>query len=293
MPGMRLYQQLILFMLAATVLPLAAVGFLLLSRAEAEVVSHIDDKQRALASATAEAVGTNLMEVVNGLARSAELIDWERATPDELRGGLALLYGQSPTISAVLGVDAQGRQLGQAVYRAEARNGHPGFEEAGLMQLAKALPVQSLRGGGKGQAALGSAYMHAGSGRTAMVVGVKLADGEAAPYALAEVVFTQLEALLRRRAGEGPTLLDVVDAEGRVLASSQPERRMKALEPELLGGPDASGRPDAARSFHVKDPARRVSVARVPIALGMDVVVTVEEAQALAPVRQLRRTVLV
>ncbi|RKH41181.1 sensor histidine kinase [Corallococcus sicarius] len=291
---MRLYQQLILFMLAATVLPLAAVGFLLLSRAEAEVVSHIDDKQRALASATAEAVATNLMEVVNGLARSAELIDWERATPDEVRGGLALLYGQSPTISAVLEVDAEGRPLGQAVYRAEARNGHPGFAPDGLVQLAKALPVQSLRGGGKGQAALGGAYVHAGSGRTAMAVAVKLADGEAAPFALAEVVFTQLEALLRRRAGEGPTLLDVVDAEGRVLASSQPERRMKALEPELLEGPGTgtSRSPDAARSFHVNNPARRVSMARVPVALGLDVVVTVEEAQALAPVRKLRRTVL-
>ena len=53
---MRLYQQLILFMLAATVLPLAVLGFLLLSRAEKGLAERVAAEQRALAVSTAERV---------------------------------------------------------------------------------------------------------------------------------------------------------------------------------------------------------------------------------------------
>src|SRR5262245_45563549 len=131
---MRLYQQLVLFMLAATVLPLAAVGFLLLSKAEARLAERIDAEQRVLVIATAESVATSLMEVVNGLARSAEMIPWEGATPSEARGGLALLYAQSPAVSAVLQLDAQGQPLGNAVYYEQATGGHPGFDPDGVAQ---------------------------------------------------------------------------------------------------------------------------------------------------------------
>ena len=106
---MRLYQQLVLFMLAATVLPLALVGFLLLSRAEGELAARLDAEQRTLAAATAEGAAAELLATVDALARSAELIDWERASPEERRGALSLLYGQSPVVSAVLQVDADGR----------------------------------------------------------------------------------------------------------------------------------------------------------------------------------------
>ncbi|MFP2897786.1 ATP-binding protein [Corallococcus sp. 4LFB] len=288
---MRLYQQLILFMLAATVLPLAIVGFLLLSRSEQALAQRIDDQQRELATATAEAVEASLMEVVNGLARSAELLPWERATPDEVRGMLLLLYGQSTTVSAVIQVDANGQPLGPAVFRsAEPLERHPAFDAASVPQLAHAVPVEQFRDGGKGQAALGSAYVHAGSGVAAVAVAVKLGASEEAPYAVAELVFTQLEALLARRASDGQRL-DVVDTGGRVVASSQAARRMAALEPELREALTSVRGTDGGRGFQLKNPARRVSVAWVDT-LEMGVVVTEDEALALTPVRELRATVL-
>ncbi len=291
---MRLYQQLVLFMLAATVLPLAAVGFLLLSRAEAELAHRIDAEQRAQAAATAEAVGASLMEVVDALARSAELIHWESATDAETVGGLRLLYGQSPAVSAVLKLDADGRPLGTPVFRTQAVDGHPAFFADGLERLVRSMPVQTLRGGGKGQAALGSAYLHSEDGRAAVAVAVKLAEGEDAPYAVAEVVFTSLETVLRRRAAGGMGRIDLVDESRRVLASSEPERRMKVLAPELAAHLLTPTAPlaEAVRSFRVEAPDRRVSVARVPQGLRFDVVVEVDEATALAPVRAMRRTVL-
>jgi C4-dicarboxylate-specific signal transduction histidine kinase len=287
---MRLYQQLILFMLAATVLPLAVVGFLLLSRAEAELASRIDSEQRALAAATAEAVSSQLMETVEALARSAELIEWEALSPEEVRGGLNLLYGQSSSVSAVLQLDAEGRPLGVPVFQADGEGGHPGFDPATVPGLTQAVPVQPLRRGSKGQAAMGRVYAHTRSGRAAVAVAVKLGDGEDASYALAEVVFTDLEDLLARRAEGHPGRIDLVDTSGRVLASSLADRRLKPLEPALVERLAAGREP--VRTLRVESASLRVSTASVSGALGFDVVVAVDEVVALAPVRAMRRTVL-
>jgi two-component system NtrC family sensor kinase len=288
---MRLYQQLVLFMLAASVLPLAAVGFLLLSRAEAGLTERIVSEQRVLAEATAESVSGELMKTVDALARSAELFDWERITPEEFQGALQLLYGQSPAVSAVLHLDAKGQPRGSPVFQAAGESDHPGFDPSATQALAQAVPVQTLLRGNKGQAALGRVYAHALSGRAAVAVAVKLADGEQAPFALAEVVFSDLEALLERRAGGNPGRIDLVDSSsGRVLASSLPERRLRPLEPALatrLGPDDAQ-----VRSFRVDAPSMRVSAARVPKVPGFEVVVAVDESVALAPVRAMRQTVL-
>src|SRR4051794_7876878 len=165
---MRLYQQLILFMLAATVLPLAVVGFLLLSRAEAELTERIVSEQRVVAEATAESVSVELMKTVDALARSAELFNWERITPEEFQGGLQLLYGQSPAVSAVLHLDAEGHPRGSPIFQASGESDHPGFEPSATQALVRAVPVQTLRRGNKGQVALGRVYAHALSGRAAV-----------------------------------------------------------------------------------------------------------------------------
>jgi C4-dicarboxylate-specific signal transduction histidine kinase len=290
---MRLYQQLILFMLAATVLPLAGVGFLLLSRAEAELVARIASEQRALAQVTAENASGELMETVDALARLVEQIDWEHISPEEARGGLSLLYGQSSTVSAVLQLDADGRQVGLPVFQEDESGGHPGFDPSQVEHLVKSVPVQTLRRGNKGQAALGPVYAHARSGRAAVAVAVKLANGERSPFALAEVVFTRLEALLQRRAEGSVGHIDLVDGAGRIMASSSPARRMAQLEPSLLEHVKEAGRGSAVQSLRVAAPAMRVSLARVPDVTDFHVVVAVDEATALAPVRAMRRTVLV
>ncbi|MFY0566405.1 ATP-binding protein [Archangium lansingense] len=288
---MRLYQQLILFMLAATVLPLAVVGFLLLSRAEAELTGRIVSEQHVIAETTAESASAELMKTVDALARSAELFNWESITPEEFQGGLQLLYGQSPAVSAVMHLDALGNPRGSPVFQAAGDSEHPGFEPSALLDLARSVPVQTLRRGNKGQAALGRVYAHAPSGRAAVAVAVKLGDGEDAPFALAEVVFSDLEALLARRAAGSPGYIDLVDTTARrVLASSLSERRLRPLEPVLatwLVSDDAQ-----VRGFRLDTPAMRVSAARVPKVPGFEVVVAVDEAVALAPVRAMRRTVL-
>ena len=288
---MRLYQQLVLFMLAATVLPLAAVGFALLHRAERELVWRIDSRQHVVAESTADSVSVELMKTVDALARSAELFDWQGISPEEFQGGLRLLYGQSPAVSAVLRLDAEGQLQGEPVFQTQGALDHPGFEPASAATLARSVPVRALRLGNKGQAALGRVYEHAPSGQAAVAVAVKLADGDRAPFALAEVVLSDLEALLRRRAGRDPGHIDLVELPGgRVLASSDPQRRLRALEPALVAQLVADG--PAERDFRVDPLALRVSTARVTKVPGFQVVVAVDEASALAPVRAMREAVL-
>jgi two-component system, NtrC family, sensor kinase len=231
------------------------------------------------------------METVEALARSAELIEWERLTPEEVRGALSLLYGQSATVSAVLHLDADGERLGASIFQVSGGGGHPEFEPSGLEALARAVPVQPLRRGTKGQVALGRAYAHAPSGRAAVAVAVKLGNGESSAFALVELVLSDLERLLKRRAEGHPGRIDLVDSTGRILASSVPERHLRPLEPELASRlAQAEG---SVRGFRVDTPAMRVSAARVPEVPGFNVVVAVDEAVALAPVHAMRRTVLV
>ncbi|WNG18231.1 sensor histidine kinase [Cystobacter fuscus] len=290
---MRLYQQLILFMLAASVLPLAAVGFSLLSEAESELTRRIVSEQGLIAETTAEALSGELMKTAEALGRSAGLIDWEHiTTPAEFEGGLKLLYGQSYAVSAVLAVDAEGRPQGAPLYQAEGRNDHPAFEPTAALALAQAVPVRSLRKAERGQVFLGGVYAHQPSGQTAMAMAVKLADGENSSFALAEVVFSELESLLARRARPELGRIELVKVSaGSILLSTQAGRRLQALEP-ALASPLVAADGTAGRSFRVEPLALRVSTARVPQVPDFAVVVSLDEASVLAPVRAMRRTVL-
>jgi two-component system NtrC family sensor kinase len=289
---MRLYQQLLLFMVAATVLPLAVVGFLLLSRAEAELAGRIAGEQRALAAATAESVASTLMKTVDAMARVAESFEWEGLNDEEARGALSLIFGQSSAVSAVLRLDAAGQPVGQPVFYAEARDGHPSFDLASLDDVTRSVPVQPLLRSERGEAALGQVYSHSGSGKAAVAVAIKLGSGERASYVLAEIVFKDLEDLLARKAKDTQGRIDLVDGTGRILASSESQLRPKALEAAVQAQVAATAS-ELTRSFRVGNPTLRVSAARVPEKLGFDVVVSVDEALALAPVSSMRRTVLV
>jgi two-component system, NtrC family, sensor kinase len=288
---MRLYQQLVLFMLAATVLPLAVVGFLLLSRAEAELSERILAEQRTLAVATAESVAASLKHTVDAMALVAESFDWEELSEEEAHGALSLVYRQSTAVSAVMRLDADGQPLGRPVFFAEEREGHPGFDQQYLEVLARAVAVQPLRRGDKGAAALGRVYTHSRSGKAAVAVAIKLGSGERAPFALAEIVFKDLEELLVQKARGGLGRIDLVDSAGLILASSEAQRRLQKQEAPVIARLGRGAQ--AVRSFQVAEPALRVSVARVPRSLDFDVVVSVDEARAMAPVRSMRRTVLV
>jgi signal transduction histidine kinase len=290
---MRLYQQLVLFMLAATVLPLAVVGFLLLRGAEAEVSRRIASEQQARAVAAAEAVSSHLLGTVDAIARSAEAFDWSSASDEEKKGGLALLYRQSDSISAVALLNLEGKLLSEPVYVQEGQSSHPGFTYAALSTLRQAIPLRSLAGGGRGQAALSGAYPHALGTMAAMAVAVKLDAHPESPFAVAELGLGSLESMLAARATEESGRIDLVDSEGRVVASSKPGGVLQPLAAPLWerARPLLAG--EGSHSF-TADLGERFLVSAVGVKgqLGLATVVSLPERLALQPVRAMRRTVL-
>jgi two-component system, NtrC family, sensor kinase len=289
---MRLYQQLILFMLAATVLPLVVVGFWLLRASEDELGAHIRAEQQALGVLVAREAATQLVGSVDALGRATEAIDWSAASPEEIRGALSLLYQQSSAVAAVALVDAGGAILEGPVFRGGA-DGHPFFSTDRLAALVGSVPLGPLRGGELGQAALSPAYPEPTGAPARMAVAIKAAAGENAPFVLAEIALDALDRELRDRADSARAEFELLDGKGRIVASSDERRRFQTAPPEVWGPLLALlARSDEASFSTAAEPVRVVSAARVPSELGLYAVVSRAKADALAPVRRMRRTVL-
>jgi two-component system NtrC family sensor kinase len=286
----RLYQQLVLFMLAATVLPLAVVGFWLLRQSEAELGRRILAEHRTLGILVAQEAASSLIGAVDALGRATEAIGWAEATQDETRGALSLLYQQSSLVSAVALVDGEGALRAGPVFSAVAPPGRPAFSEAGVAAFLGSVPLGPLRAGQAGQAALGPAYAAAAAQGVRLGVAVKAGEGGDAPYVLAELGLDAVEATLVERAADG-AVLELVDGAGRVVAAGAPDRRLVSLDPAVWSRLKEA--PSGQPVVQLTAKGSWVTAVRVPESLGFWALVSVEEARALAPVAQMRRTVLV
>ena len=289
---MRLYQQLVLFMLAATVLPLAVVGFWLLRTSGDELAQRIRAEQQALGVLVARDVATQMVGTVDALGRATEAIDWTSVSAAELDGALSLLYQQSNAVAAVALVDASGKVIAGPIFRGGA-DGHPFFSSDRLAGMQAAVPLAALRGGQLGQAAISPAYPEPTGAPARMAMAIKASAGGDAPFVLAEIALDGLERELRDRADAARAEFDLVDGNGRIVAASDERRRFHPAGAEVWGPAKALlARSDEASFSTGGEPNRVVSVARFPNELGLVAVVSRAEDEALAPVHRMRRTVL-
>ena len=277
---LRLSQKLLLFVLAAAVIPLAFAGFWLLREAERELSVRLEREQRALAAAAAEATGTQLAVSLESLAQSALLIDWPSVTADEANGGLRLLASQSSVVVAGTLVDPTRPQLTPMI---EALEGRPSIKLS-HDELAKLLPLVTLATFGEpGQMALGSAQDSGGGPwmPAAIQVGPR---GAESPMVVLALTLTVLDRWLVEHAPP-VTTLEIVDADGRVVASSQWHQKVASLEPERMAAVRA-GLELATSS------TEQLSLAKVPGKLGLIAVTSIPLEAARQPIRSLRRSVL-
>ncbi len=277
---LRLSQKLLLFVLAAAVIPLAFAGFWLLREAERELSQRLEREQRALAAAAAEATGTQLAVSLESLAQSALLIDWPKVTADEANGGLRLLASQSSVVVAGTLVDPSRPQLTPMI---EPLEGRPSIKLT-HDELAKLLPLVTLATFGEpGQMALGSAQDSGGGPwmPAAIQVGPR---GAESPMVVLALTLTVLDRWLVEHAPP-VTTLEIVDADGRVVASSQWHQKVASLEPERMAAVRA-GLELATSS------TEQLSVAKVPGKLGLTAVTSIPLEAARQPIRSLRRSVL-
>ncbi len=277
---MKLSQKLLLFVLAAAVVPLAFAGFWLLREAERELGLRLEREQRALAAASAEAAATQLAASLESLAQSASLIDWSKVSAGEAEGGLQLLASQAPVvISAALHVPSR-PELSAFIGPRDDRSQVHVTREA----LLSLLPLSTLAAyGDVGQMALGSAQdSNAGPWMPAAIqVGPRGAD---APMVVLGLTLTVLDRWLVEHAPQ-LTTLEIADADGRVIASSQWHRQVSALD---------EGRLAALRSGLplVNSATEQLAMEKVPGKLGLTSVVSIPLDAARAPIRSLRRSVV-
>ncbi len=273
---MTLAQRLLLFVLAAAVVPLAFAGFWLLREAERELSLRLEREQRALAAASAEAAGTQLAVTLESLASSASLIDWSEVTEEEAAGGLRLLSSQAPGVVAAA-LYAPARPGVQAFAGPRAERPQLSVERASLLAL---LPLATLGAAGDvGQLALGSAQDSAvGPWMPAAIqVGPR---GPTAPMLVLALTLRGLESWLETHAPSGATL-EIIDADARVIASSRGQLVVARL---------TEARQAALHQAFVTLADEQLASAPVPGRLGLVSVVSVPLDEARAPVRALRRS---
>lgn len=277
---LKLSQKLLLFVLAAAVVPLAFAGFWLLRQAETELAARLEREERALAVAAAEATGTQLASSLESLAQSATLIDWPRVSAEEASGGLQLLASQSPVVIAATLVDPARPEVALLLSGLEGR---PGFD-VGRPALISLLPLSTLGAYGEaGQMALGPAQASkAGAWMPAAIqVGPK---GPQAPMVVLALTLTVLDGWLAQHAPPS-TVLELIDADGRVVSSSTSAREVATLAPGRLAIV-RSGLEFAASE------TEQLAVAKVPGRLGLTAVVSIPLDVARQPLSALRRSAL-
>jgi|GEM_PF-729768 signal transduction histidine kinase len=277
---MRLSQKLLLFVLAAAVLPLSFAGFWLLREAERELATRLEREQRALASAAAEATGTQLAASLESLAQSASLIDWAHVSAAEAEGGLRLLASQSPVVVAATLVDPSRPEVAPMLAELEGR----ATVKTRRAELAALLPLSTLAAyGDNGQMALGAAQDSAGGPwmPAAIQVGPR---GPNAPMVVLALTLTVLDRWLVEHAPP-VTTLEIVDPDGRVVASSQWHQKVSTLD---------EGRLAVLRSGLelATSATEQLSLAKVPGKLGLTAVTSIPLDAARQPIRSLRRSVL-
>ncbi len=283
---MKLYRKLLLFTLAAAVLPLGAVGFHLLARAEAALRQRIEEQQLQAARAAAELAWRDLEAIIGGLEGLARTWSPSRLRPPELEGFLRVLLRSSRQVRAAVVLDERDAMPVAPAVRSDADSGPPSPALVTLDALARLLPAgEARRAGGlpvvtpvtlglenRQQLALAVA-----PGESGWVVGV-LVDLE------------HLGRRLESAAGEtgAAALLDqdarlVVASSGAAFGPGEMEavRRLRAGRP-AGGTGDIPGIPGGYLA----------AWAPVPGGLGWGVLVRIPEATAFAEVGRMRREVL-
>ncbi|MFZ5441198.1 MAG: sensor histidine kinase, partial [Myxococcota bacterium] len=203
-----------------------------------------------------------------------------RVSADEARAGLQLLASQSPVVIAGTLVDPTRPEVTPLVTGGEGRPGLP-VARAALVAL---LPLATLGAyGDVGQMALGPAQTSSRGAwmPAAIQVGPR---GPEAPMVVLALTLTLLDDWLRAHAPDATTL-EIVDADGRVVASSAAAREVTAL---------TAGRLAVLRSGHAlaSSELEQIAVAKVPGRLGLTAIASIPLDVARQPIRTLRRSVL-
>ncbi len=141
---MKLYRKLLLFTLAAAVLPLAAVGFHLLARSEAALRERIEEQELAAARAAAELTWYDVDGIIGGIEGVARTWSPSRLRAPELQGFLRVVLRGSREVRAAVVMDQRGALPVAPEVRA-ADDPDPPPSPVSLDAFVRLLPAEEAR----------------------------------------------------------------------------------------------------------------------------------------------------
>ena len=160
---MRLVHKVALLLIAAAVLPLATAGFFLIARNQRALEAAVRDTLDQTARHGAAVVAGDVEGRARQLAQTAAMIEWDKLSPKELEGALAIVERQTRARVATFQADGDGKTqldapyerarkegIGAVVYSApyrEGQNGEPMLSAATAVRggvLALAIPLGEL-----------------------------------------------------------------------------------------------------------------------------------------------------
>jgi two-component system, NtrC family, sensor kinase len=236
---MKLYRQLLLFMLTATIVPLV-LGLVSMSLNEGEVAGKILEQRREAAERLAERAGRDVMDVVERVQKSLGYAELGRMTPEELRGLLAIVYKQSEDIDQVSLLDGAGLPVVPGLFLEEPAR-YP--EYVGRLAVSPAehaafdsrLPWRKAAAAPAGSAVIGAPVTRPGAAALLLPLAIPVAPGaEAATRWTAgvELSLSGLGERLEAASGLRGWTAALVDEDGKLLA--HPDAR-RVLARESLG----------------------------------------------------------
>ncbi len=253
---MRLLHKIALLLMAAATLPLATVGFALIARHQRALEAAVRDTLDQTARHAAAVVAGDIEGRARQLAQTASMIEWDRLSPDETKGALALLVRQVKATDAT-------------VLRAPA--GDDGW-------TAHA-PFERARKEGRGAVVYGEPFRLDGR----MMLAAATAANSAGDRVLAlSIALGPLSRALDEVRGAGAPTLTLVDGGGRLLVG--------------FAAPDQDAVTDAVagKDGHARRFAHgRWLASSAPVGgLGWSVIVWEPAEQAFAAARALRTQTL-
>jgi two-component system NtrC family sensor kinase len=283
---LKLYRKLVLFILAAAVVPLTAVGFVVLRGAERALSARIAVEQATAARRAASSLGHELDRLFDQVRQLISSWDLQRLTDAELEGFLRLMLDLSPHIGAVALVDTSRAPVVPPIHGGQEAGA---MEPAALPEFLQAIPIREAVS--HGLPVLSSAFS-APDGRSlaALAYPVKGRGGQSWILGILVELASFREQVQLAIGSAGAA--SVLDAGGRVL-----------LTAGLLGSPVARSDEIAIARLRVEGGTAGQYVgsqgmpilaayAPVPGDAGWGVFIRLPAEEAFADVRRLRRTVL-
>jgi signal transduction histidine kinase len=291
-----LYQKLILFTLAATLVPLM-VGFVVLKHNENELEKRLFQSREDSAVRLAEVVSREMQEILERVQGALGYFTVEEMSEEELAGFLGILYKQSEDIIQVALLDESGLELTPGVFldrpeRDPEYAGRLGVNDIQHAAFLEKLPLSKAGDAPLGSVVLGTAHKLPRKDilGISFVIPWRVPNREDKWFAAVEL---SLEWIVRRVVEAGDTRgwsAVLVDSEGKVIVHSDPAR-VKNRE-DLSGEPAVSRVVGGGKRGAFLHANTIWSFAAVPL-LDWGVVISQSRAGAWAEVRRTRRVTVI